>query len=192
MTRILIYGKKNGSFTRWAIHTIRRHAIAKGKRSSKRGRGNHGNKEQRRHSSVAETRRIINSLARESKSGIQELSKEELKKRSIEGAAIGRAVEKQVEEMLQVLVAEGHLHSAMYHLPYSEFDCMGIDFTVSRIVDGIEVSKYFGITISRDSWQEHSEKRPDIPQFLVPKSGPTEMFLQGVLKLFKSTQPVPP
>lgn len=59
----------------------------------------------------------------------------------------GREMEQRVAAILEKMVQEGLLHSAIYHEPNSSEDQAGKDFTVEKMVGGELVIRSFAITI---------------------------------------------
>ncbi|HTK59847.1 MAG TPA: hypothetical protein VL283_01445, partial [Candidatus Baltobacteraceae bacterium] len=72
------------------------------------------------------------------------------------------------------------------HEPRSPEDHDGRDFTVVALVDGKEVEKSFGVTISLQSWSRSKTLHPDTPQFCFPLGTKPETIRTRILDLFKT------
>jgi hypothetical protein len=99
----------------------------------------------------------------------------------------GREQEEKVRALLEEYREGGqkYFSSVELHRPNSPEDEQGYDLTVGREVDGQEIRKSFGITISLRSWQLGKQKHPSIPQFCFPINARPETIIRRVKSLFE-------
>ena len=100
------------------------------------------------------------------------------------GAKQGRALEEQVQAVLRVMQQKGELVKAVYHSANSFEDRDGKDFTVAKYIDGKEISRSFGVTISLRRWSRGKMLHRDIPQLCFPLGTKPETMRRRILELF--------
>lgn len=109
-------------------------------------------------------------------------------RRSDRYANIGREQESLLEEILLSARDERGVHlfcEVTRTAPNSELDEAGCDFIVKREIQGVVVTRTFGISISARSVRT-SRLKHDIPQFHVPIGFNRERIIARVLQLFSS------
>lgn len=101
-------------------------------------------------------------------------------------AALGRELEARVEKVLNTAMEKGALTFAKVerHEPLSHNAIHGKDFTVTKIINGENISRSFGIAISPNSWIMAKARYPDIQQFCFPLETKDETIISRVGQLF--------
>jgi hypothetical protein len=112
-------------------------------------------------------------------------ARKEFGKRSSErGRERGRLFEQEVLKILERMVTEGKLVSAIYNAPNSKEDSEGKDFTVGKVVNGAVLYRSFGVSTSLRYWSNSRIRHPGIPQFCFPTGTNPGTIEKRVLSLF--------
>jgi len=99
-------------------------------------------------------------------------------------ARVGRELELEVEHILAEMVERGLLITFIHHAPHSAEDTEGKDFSMQKFVEGMMISRSFGITISQKSWQRAMLQHPKTPQFCFPIGIKRETMQKRIHELF--------
>lgn len=92
---------------------------------------------------------------------------------------LGYEMENEVERVLGRVVEQGILTSVEHHSAQMPFK----DFTVTKIVNGVEEVRSFGMTTSLRVWSNR-RNRGGPPQFCFPIGTKPETIIRRVLELF--------
>jgi len=107
--------------------------------------------------------------------------KEFAERKSKRYSALGYQMEDEVERVIRRAVEEGTFASMVHHSPQTP----SMDFTVMKMMNGVEESRSFGMTISLKVWAER-RNRGGAPQFCFPIGTKPETIIRRVLELFKA------
>lgn len=107
-----------------------------------------------------------------------------LERKSSRYSLVGRQQEKTILEILEKAKERGEFIQVEFHRPFSADDLNGKDFTVVKVINGKEVSKSFGVTISSRRRNYSRLKHPYTPQFLFPLATKPETIIKAINKLF--------
>lgn len=97
----------------------------------------------------------------------------------------GRNFENRVEQVMLQMCLRGELSSVTHHAPNSFEDQHGKDFTVTKMVGEVPVTKSFGVTFSMSRELRATRKHPDVPQRYIPHWSSDENIKEVVLNLFR-------
>ncbi len=98
----------------------------------------------------------------------------------------GRTLEDDVERLLEKMKARGDVSLFVRNSANSAADAEGKDFTVTKKVDGVDVVRHFGVTISTKSHNNAKVRYPDVPQFHFPIGTNPTTIEKRILELFRS------
>lgn len=107
-------------------------------------------------------------------------------RRSVRMSKLGREFEQEVLKLLNRMVEDSKLASAVYNAPFSREDREGKDFTVGKLVNGEIVYRSFGVTISLLSYSKGKVLHHEVPQFCFPIGTNPSTIEKRVLALFSS------
>lgn len=110
--------------------------------------------------------------------------KEYLKRHGARRARLGRSQEENVEGILEKMRERGLIADFRRSRPNSKMDAEGKDFSVTKLVDGVEVVRHFGMTISMKSRNNARVKYPDVPQYTFPVGINPSTIERRILELF--------
>ena len=102
-------------------------------------------------------------------------------RRNMWRSELGYQMEDEVERVIRRAVEEGTFASVVHHSPQTP----SMDFTVTKMVNGVEESRSFGMTISLKVWSER-RNRGGSPQFCFPIGTKPETIIRRVSELFKA------
>ena len=106
--------------------------------------------------------------------------KEFAKRRNERRSVLGYQMENEAEKVLRQAVEDGVFTSVTHHPPTMPYK----DFTVGKMVNGVEEFRDFGMTISLKVWSER-RNRGGAVQFCFPIGTKPETVIRRVLELFK-------
>ena len=99
-------------------------------------------------------------------------------------AALGRALETEIESLLADMKDKGELSVFTRFAPHSVEDGQGKDFMVGKEGEDGVVRRFFGVTISLHSWNEVKCRHPEVPQLCFPIGTKPETMRRRILELF--------
>ncbi len=106
--------------------------------------------------------------------------KEFAERKSKRYSELGYQMEDEVERVIRRAIEEGTFASVVHHSSQTP----SMDFTVTKMVNELEESRSFGMTISLKVWSER-RNRLGSPQFCFPIGTRPETVIRRVLELFK-------
>ena len=109
--------------------------------------------------------------------------KERVSRRAMRVAKRGRQLEERVEMILSEMVRDGDIKSYTRHLPNSEEDMLGRDFTVSKVKEEKNEVRSFGVTISLRVYAKRTNRK--IKEFCFPPETKKETIKRRILELFE-------
>ncbi len=107
--------------------------------------------------------------------------KEFAERKSKRYSELGYQMEDEVERVISRAIEEDIFASVAHHSPQTP----SMDFTVTKMVNGVKKSRSFGMTISLKVWSER-RNRPGSPQFCFPIGTKPETIIRRVLELFEA------
>jgi len=109
---------------------------------------------------------------------------EYLKRKSARYAKVGVELEDEIEELLQKMQDEGVIADFEHFTKNSKEDHSGKDFRARKEINGVNVDRFFGVTISLRSWPRAKALHPKTPQFCFPIGAKPETMRKRILELF--------